>query len=244
MKCKLGMLIGLSALGLNVALAAPAAVTTSGAANSSTQSFATTQEKLSYTMGFATGKAFKQHDVKLSPRVFLMGLKDGIMGNSPKLDQATMTKVMGDFQQKQMQRLRTQTKQQSASNEKASVAFLAANKAKAGVKELPSGVQYKVITKGTGPQPTQTSTVTVNYEGKLVNGKVFDSSYARGKPATFKLQDVIPGWRDGLSQMHQGGTWMLYIPAKLAYGERGVPGLIGPNQVLIFKVQLLDVKNN
>jgi FKBP-type peptidyl-prolyl cis-trans isomerase FklB len=121
-------------------------------------------------------------------------------------------------------------------------AFLAENAKKPGVVTLPDGLQYKVITKGTGTKPTASDVVTVNYAGTLVNGKEFDSSYTRGEPATFPVNGVIAGWTEALQMMPKGSTWMLYIPSSLAYGEQGMPPVIGPNETLIFKVELLDVK--
>lgn len=120
-------------------------------------------------------------------------------------------------------------------------AFLLANKSKPGVVTLPDGLQYKVITEGTGPIPTASDMVTVHYEGKLIDGSEFDSSYKRGQPATFPVNGVIKGWVEALKLMKSGSTWELYIPADLAYGDHGVPPVIGPNQVLVFKVNLIGV---
>lgn len=121
-------------------------------------------------------------------------------------------------------------------------AFLAANKKKPGVVTLPDGLQYKIITQGTGPQPSDADTVTVDYSGKLIDGTEFDSSYKRGQPATFPVQGVIPGWVEALKLMKVGSTWELYIPSSLAYGEQGAPPVIGPNQTLIFRVTLISIQ--
>jgi FKBP-type peptidyl-prolyl cis-trans isomerase FklB len=140
----------------------------------------------------------------------------------------------------------TGTTMQSSSieltNKQAGAAYLAENAKKPGVVTLPDGLQYKVVTAGTGPKPTRTDVVTVNYAGTLVNGKEFDSSYTRGEPATFPVNGVIAGWTEALQMMPKGSTWMLYIPSSLAYGEQGMPPVIGPNETLIFKVELIDVK--
>jgi FKBP-type peptidyl-prolyl cis-trans isomerase FklB len=137
----------------------------------------------------------------------------------------------------------SQTSSSSAdSNKAAGEKFLATNKAKEGVVTLPSGLQYKVITEGKGEKPSAQDTVTVNYEGKLLDGTVFDSSYQRGQPATFQVSDVIPGWVEALQLMKTGSTWEIYIPSQLAYGEQGAGQTIGPNQTLIFKVELLGIK--
>ncbi len=121
-------------------------------------------------------------------------------------------------------------------------AFLEANKAKPGVVTLPDGLQYKIVKAGTGPKPGLESTVVVNYEGTLINGQKFDSSYDRNEPAVFKVSQVIHGWVEALQLMPVGSTWELYIPADLAYGEDGAPPVIGPNETLIFKVELLSIK--
>jgi len=121
-------------------------------------------------------------------------------------------------------------------------AFLAANKKKPGVVTLPDGLQYKVITQGSGAQPSDTDVVTVNYAGTLIDGTEFDSSYKRGEPTSFPVNGVIPGWTEALKLMKTGSTWQLFIPASLAYGEHGAPPAIGPNETLVFKVNLIDIK--
>lgn len=121
-------------------------------------------------------------------------------------------------------------------------AFLATNKAKPGVVTLSDGLQYKVITQGKGPKPSSQDIVVVDYTGTLIDGTEFDSSYKRGQPATFGVSGVIPGWVEALQLMNTGSTWMLYIPANLAYGDQGAPPLIGPNQTLVFKVHLIKIK--
>lgn len=122
-------------------------------------------------------------------------------------------------------------------------AFLADNATKPGVVVLPSGLQYKVITEGTGPKPKSTQTVKVNYEGTLIDGTIFDSSYKRGEPIEFGVTQVISGWVEGLQLMSVGSTYMFYIPSNLAYGSRGAGSLIGPDETLVFKVELLGVRN-
>lgn len=121
-------------------------------------------------------------------------------------------------------------------------AFLAKNMTQPGVVTLPDGLQYKILKPGTGARPTADSTVTVHYAGRLVNGKEFDSSYQRGEPTSFPVSGVIPGWTEALQRMNKGSIWEIYVPAALAYGEKGAPPVIGPNETLIFKVELLDFK--
>lgn len=121
-------------------------------------------------------------------------------------------------------------------------AFLDGNAKKPGVVALPTGLQYKVLVEGKGKKPSSTDTVVVNYAGRLIDGTEFDSSYKSGQPATFPVNAVIPGWVEALQLMPQGSTWELYIPSSLAYGSAGAPPIIGPNETLIFKVELLEVK--
>lgn len=205
-------------------------------------SLQTQQDKLSYSMGVMTGMTFRQHNINVNTSTYLRGIQDGISGGKTLMTQDQIRQTLTDFQQKAQAKMVEDLKAQASKNKTESDAFMAANKSKAGVQALPSGVQYKVLSAGTGANPTANSTVTVDYEGKLINGQLFDSSYARGKPATFPLNAVIKGWQEGLQQMKAGSTWMLYIPADLAYGENGAPGLIGPNQALVFKVHLISVK--
>ena len=132
----------------------------------------------------------------------------------------------------------------AATSTDAGAAFLTSNKSKPGVVTLPDGLQYKVIVEGKGAKPTLNDVVTVHYAGTLVDGKEFDSSYKRGEPATFPVAGVIAGWTEALQLMPAGSTWELFIPAKLAYGDQGAPPVIGPNETLIFKVQLISVKKS
>jgi len=136
------------------------------------------------------------------------------------------------------------TKQQKAGgeNQKKGQEFLEKNKKEEGVVTLPSGLQYKILKEGTGSKPSATDRVTVDYTGKLLSGKVFDSSVERGKPATFALNQVIPGWTEGLQQMKVGGKFRFFIPSELAYGERGAGADIGPNETLIFDVELISIE--
>lgn len=131
--------------------------------------------------------------------------------------------------------------EKAAANLKAGQDFLATNKDKPGVTALPSGLQYEIITEGTGPKPSASSKVTCHYHGTLIDGTVFDSSVKRGQPATFPLNMVIKGWTEGLQLMPQGSKWRFFIPADLGYGDRQVSAQIGPNSTLIFEVELLGI---
>ena len=153
-----------------------------------------------------------------------------------------MKDILSKFQKDIMEKRAAETNKKASENKEKGLAFLAENKKKPGVVSLPSGLQYKIITPGTGLKPTKEDFVTVEYTGHLINGDVFDSTEKTGKPATFKLSQVIPGWTEALQLMPAGSTWEVYIPSNLAYGERNVGGAIGPNETLVFNVHLIEVK--
>lgn len=203
--------------------------------------FTTEQDKLSYTIGVDLGTNFKKQNIDLTISAFVKGMQDAQQGNALQLTKAQMEETLKKFQQKMMEKRVTKMKADAEKNLKAGEAFLAQNKQKQGVVALPSGLQYKVITPGTGTKPTKNDTVTVEYTGKLINGTVFDSTEKSGKPVSFKVTEVIPGWTEALQLMKTGATWEVYVPSKLAYGPRGVGGPIGPNQTLIFQIRLLSV---
>jgi FKBP-type peptidyl-prolyl cis-trans isomerase FklB len=196
--------------------------------------------KASYTIGYNIGKSFKQNDVNLNMSKFNKGLTDGVKGTKSALTDEQMQKTMADFQQYMMKKGQDKAKLQSEVNKKASSTYMTKVSKTSGVKKITDGLYYKVIKAGKGPLPTADDTVTVNYEGKLANGKVFDSSYKRGKPAEFQVSQVIPGWTKALQKMPQGSTWMIYISPDLAYGKFAPP-TIGPEQALTFKVELIKI---
>jgi FKBP-type peptidyl-prolyl cis-trans isomerase FklB len=195
------------------------------------------KDKSSYAIGLNIGMNFSRQKVALNPDAFAAGLKDGLAGKRQMTEaevRDTMTAFQKDLEDKQ--------KAAAANNVKEGEKFLAENKKKEGVKTTPSGLQYKVIKEGTGPQPKATDTVTVNYRGTLIDGTEFDSSYKRGEPATFPLNAVIRGWTEGLQLMKVGSKYQFFIPSNLAYGDRAVGPDISPNSTLIFDVELLGVK--
>ena len=194
-------------------------------------------EKFSYSMGFQIGQGFKRDGIEIDTKAMSQAINDVFGDKAPQMSIDEMRAAMNTAQQKLLA-------QRAAKGEKAKAAgeaFLAANKKKQGVKTTKSGLQYKVISMGKGAQPKADSTVTAHYEGKLVDGRVFDSSYLRKEPATFNLAQVIPGWQEALPMMHEGDKWQVVIPADLAYGERGQGNAIGPNETLIFEIELLKV---
>ena len=191
--------------------------------------------KSGYAFGVLIGDNLKATGVKIDYEAFVNGMKDVLEKNAPKVDLATANQTV--------QAAVTAGRTKLAEANKAKEAqFLEANGKKTGVKTTASGLQYEVITEGTGTKPKSTDTVKVDYEGKLVDGTVFDSSIERKQPAVFPLDGVIPGWTEAIQLMTVGSKYKLTIPSKLAYGENGANGKIGPNQTLIFEVTLLSIE--
>ncbi len=195
----------------------------------------------SYSIGLDIGRnlkgdGFEAIDLKLAD--LILGLQDGLAGAEARVPEAEIAAAIDTIRK----RLETRMMERARRNADEGKSFLAENKKKEGVITLPSGLQYKVLKSGSGAQPTLTSTVKVHYEGKLINGKVFDSSIERGEPAQFQVTRVISGWTEALQRMRVGDKWEVYIPSELAYAERGAGPDIGPNSTLIFQVELLEVK--
>jgi FKBP-type peptidyl-prolyl cis-trans isomerase len=200
-------------------------------------------DKFSYVVGLNLGTNFASQGVMVNPAMVMQGLQDGLAGNTPLLTPQEQEKIMTSYLQKQLSLVKQKQQQESSMNSVAGVKFLKANASNDGVVTLADGLQYQILTEGNGQKPSASDTVEVNYEGKLIDGTVFDSSYKRGKPATFAVNQVIPGWTEVLQLMPVGSTWMVYIPANLAYGATGIPNVIPPGSVLIFKVELISIKN-
>jgi FKBP-type peptidyl-prolyl cis-trans isomerase FklB len=198
--------------------------------------------KLGYSIGYQLGLDFKAKGVAIETGAMAAGAKAAMEGSDPALGKDEMKTLITDVQQKVEAERRNQYQKAAADNKQAGEKFLDENSAKEGVTTLPSGLQYKVLKMGDGPKPTATSKVTVHYRGTLPDGSEFDSSLQRGQPATFQVNRVVPGWTEALQLMPLGSKWMLYLPSALGYGERGAPPRIGPNQVLIFEVELLKVE--
>jgi len=180
--------------------------------------------------------------VDVDPAIFLRGVKDALSGSKALLTDEEIKSTL-TILQTQLQKQQEETMRQAAEvNKKAGDAFLAENKTKEGVVALPSGLEYKILTPGTGPKPAATDTVVCNYRGTLIDGKEFDSSYKRGQPATFPVSGVIKGWTEALQLMPVGSKWQIVVPGDLAYGDRGAGPDIGPGSTLIFEVELLSIQ--
>jgi FKBP-type peptidyl-prolyl cis-trans isomerase FklB len=222
---------------------APNAPTPKTPAQSADNSPLKTQtQKFSYALGMNLGNTLHHQSVEVDPQALTQGLKDALSGGKTLLTEdearSAIIKVQNELRAKQM----AEQKAASAKNQQEGEAFLAANKTKPGVVTLQSGLQYKILKEGTGPKPSRTDKVTVNYRGTLIDGTEFDSSYKRGEPATFPVNGVIEGWTEALQLMPVGSKWQLFIPSILAYGERGSPPKIGPETTLIFEVELLSIE--
>src|SRR5205085_6127604 len=195
------------------------------------------KDKASYAIGLNVGFHFKRQNVDVNQDAFTAGFRDDVAGRKQLMTEQEVRDTMMAFEKDMQQKLSETATKNAAEAEK----FLAANKTKEGVKTTESGLQYKVMKDGSGAQPKSSDSVTVNYRGTLTDGTEFDSSYKRGQPATFPVSGVIKGWTEALQLMKVGSKYQLFIPPDLGYGQTG-QGAIPPNAVLIFEVELLDVK--
>jgi FKBP-type peptidyl-prolyl cis-trans isomerase FklB len=202
----------------------------------------TKKDSLSYSLGVNIGKNFKQQSIDIDPNVLAGGIKDALSGGQTALTEEQVRSVVAALETELMAKQQEAMRALGEKNKRDGAVFLSENKKKTGVVTLPSGLQYKVLTKGTGKKPKATQTVTVNYRGTFLDGTEFDNSYTRGEPATFAVNGVIKGWTEALQLMPAGSKWQLYVPPELAYGEHGAGQVIPPQSTLIFEVELLSVK--
>lgn len=201
----------------------------------------TTADPVGYFLGFQFGANLAQNGITagdVKQEEVIKGMLDALSGKDPAVSDEVIQGAMKAFEQKLQARAAEKAKAKMAEGQK----YLDDNKKKEGIQVTSTGLQYKIIKSGDGASPKATSEVSVHYEGKLTNGKVFDSSIQRGQPASFPLNRVIPGWTEALQRMKVGDKWQLFIPSNLAYGEEGRAPVIGPNEVLVFEVELLEVK--
>lgn len=211
------------------------------ASKSGADQFDSKTDKRSYALGMDIGNSLDDLPVEIKLKELTAGIEDVLEDNQTRLSQDELEKVMQGVVADMESAQQEEDKRQSEANRKAGEKFLAENKDKDGVKTLEDGLQYKVLEEGEGPSPDESDSVTVEYTGTLIDGTVFDSSDRNGKPVTFPVDAVIPGWTEALQIMKEGGEYELFIPPNLAYGERGAGSQIGPNETLIFKVKLLKV---
>lgn len=202
----------------------------------------TKKDQISYALGMNVGKGLHRESIDVDPNLIMQGLKDAMAGGKMLMTDEQAQQTMMQLQSEVRDQEEAKRKQAVEANLKKGDAFRAANKAKPGVVTLPSGLQYRIIKQGTGPKPTPNDVVTCNYRGTLIDGTEFDSSYKRGEPATFPVKGVIKGWTEALQLMPVGSKFELVLPPDLAYGERGAGQDIGPNETLVFEVELMSIK--
>lgn len=225
----------------------------SGELENALDSMETQMDSISYVLGQNMYQNFQQNDIDVNGKLIAKGLLDAYNGNDSFFTQEQSQSLMTQFQQQMMEKQRQRQQQQSGEggqkqqqkaeeNLQKSQQFLKQNKNKAGVKTTESGLQYKVLEEGSGASPALSDTVVVHYKGTLIDGTEFDNSRKRGQPAEFQLSGVIQGWQEGLQLMKEGAKYKLFIPPELGYGQRGAGQNIGPNEALIFDVELIEVK--
>jgi len=195
-------------------------------------------EKISYTLGVVFGENVNRQGMELDTPAFLQAIEDVLSSSELKISKDDMQVIMQKFQKAEQDRQKNQSTTNKVNGEK----YLAENKTKEGVTETASGLQYKVITAGTGKKPSSSSKVLVHYRGTLIDGTEFDSSYARGEPVELGVGQVIKGWQETLPLMAAGSKWQIVVPSELGYGARGAGGAIGPNATLLFDIELIEIK--
>ncbi|CAB1275086.1 FKBP-type peptidyl-prolyl cis-trans isomerase [Candidatus Nitrosacidococcus tergens] len=198
----------------------------------------TDNQKMSYIIGYQLGHSMEQQGITIDKKALTLAIDDAMQKIPAKVSPEEAQKVMTTLQKKEEE----QKAQQAKTNKERGEVFLKENKTKPGVVTLPSGLQYKILQEGKGKIPTAKDKVEVNYRGTLIDGTEFDSSYSRNKPVTFKIDQVIKGWQEALSHMPVGSKWQIYVPADLAYGPQGAGHFIGPDETLIFDIELLGIK--
>jgi FKBP-type peptidyl-prolyl cis-trans isomerase FklB len=197
----------------------------------------TDKQKLSYALGIYFSQGVSQQNIEMDIPAFLQAVEDVLNKSDLKLGEADMQQVLTTYQQKIVKERGVIADSNKTSGEK----FLSENKQKDGVVTLPSGLQYKIVKQGDGPKPKNDSNIKVHYHGTHIDGKVFDSSYDRGEPISLSLNQVIKGWQEALPLMSVGSKFKIYVPSELAYGDRGAGNSIGPNETLIFDIELLGI---
>jgi len=233
--------IALAASGAVLAQATPAPAASAARPAAAAPAGPIDKNKLSYAIGYEIGSDFIEKNMQVDLNTVIRAIQDGYAKRAATVPEAEMRQVLGAMREKMIGEAKVKYEQIARENKTKSDRFLAENKAKKGIVVLPSGIQYRVIEEGTGRRATATSEVTVHYRGSLSNGFEFDSSFARGQPASFKVNTVIDGWKEVLPLMKIGDNWQVFLPPEKAYGMRG-QGPIGPNEPLVFDIKLIDVK--
>jgi FKBP-type peptidyl-prolyl cis-trans isomerase FklB len=197
----------------------------------------TDDEKFSYAIGYQIAESVKRQGMEVDVDSLIQAIRDDLTGTPLRISQPEMQAAVVAYQQKKFEEL-------SDKNQKAGKKYLAANKKKPGIVELPSGLQYRIVEEGSGEKPVSSDTVKVHYRGTLIDGTEFDSSYARGEPVTFQIANIINGWQQALILMSEGAKWQVFIPPTLAYGSGGAGQNIGPNETLVFEIELVSIEKD
>lgn len=227
-------------LGRLIITAAVLAILTAGPAAAETD-LKTEKAQQGYAVGYNLGQRIVSDGLGVDVEALLQGVRDGMTKATPKMDEPARNKALQALQEAFMAQQRQAKEAEANKNLADGKAYLESNKLRDGVKTTKSGLQYKVLKSGDGKTPSAEDTVEVHYEGRLIDGKVFDSSIKRGKPARFPVNGVIKGWTEALQLMKEGDKWEIYIPAELGYGANGAGQAIPPNAALVFEVELIKV---
>lgn len=204
------------------------------------QGVETDKDKLSYAVGWDIGADIKRRSTEFNVESLITAIRDVVAESDPKVSVEEMRALLTDLQEKVRAEQVEQFRQLSEENQAKSEAFLEANKSKTGIVVLPSGVQYRIIEEGDGARPGLESKVSVHYRGSKMDGREFDSSFARGTPEEFNVNAVLQGWQEVLPLMKAGSTWQIFVPPELAFGARGNPP-VGPNEALMFDLKLVEI---
>ena len=198
------------------------------------------KDRVSYSIGLEVARNFKKNSVDFDPSMVMLGMSDGVAGERPLLSEKDFRKVIGEFQNQVRQKMAANMRVLTTENRKKAEDFLQANKTKDGVNTLAGGLQYKVLQAGQGAMPSESDSVVINYRGMLLDGTQFDATDA-GKPGTVKLFDLFNGLRAAIKHMPVGSHWSVWIPPQLGYGERGVGSDVGPNELLVYDLELVGI---
>lgn len=231
---------------LGAALAAcsnePEQAVQTGAAGIGAGDLQSLDQRGAYVAAYELGRNLAEQGVRADVRLLAQGIRDGFNGARPLLTDAEMHRAMLEFGNELERRQQERAVATDERNRSEGEAFLRSNRQRPGVTELPSGLQYEVLQEGTGPRPSPSDRVTVHYEGRLLDGTVFNTSEGMGRAMSFTVDEVIPGWREALLMMHEGARWRIWLPPELAFGERSPGPLVGANATVVFDIELLSVE--
>jgi len=205
------------------------------------QDLSTDKGKLSYAVGWGQANDLKRTGEDLDTEAIIAGLRDSMAGNDAQVPLAEMQQLTAALQERLRQRQLEQLQELAQQNQVKAEQFLEENRSKTGIVELPSGVQYRIIEEGEGPRPGLDSQVQLHARSSKVDGIEIDSSFARGVPIEIRIDETLPGWQEVLPLMKQGSTWQIFVPPELAFGQRGQPPVVGPNEALMFDLKLLEI---